>query len=413
MDASRLISRQPYLHSMFKSQNAGTWTAEQNETVKFILNSATFTENTAGSVYLVNDVVPTQTLAQNPIDVNATAGSGSTFGTNPAIIKINARNHGMHSTTNNVTIAGVASGTYNGLASTNINGTYTVIGNITLDSFTVTAQNSDVATSTGSIGASAVTVTKNIQYDIIQPVVGLVQPAGTTVTSTVRTTGGRTLEQSEEEFSLRTATKEVSLELNNDFYLTSPGAVYSAINETNEMSSSKSLVLKLTLRTAAGNQHISPVFDTSRMSAHLIQNRLNSPVSGTTPDFAVETLNQGGSVANKYVTKPIILANESTALDIRITANVASTAAVKMYYRLSNADDARKMGDLAWVGFNSDGTPDSAVEPSENRFQFKEHKYTASGLTTFTAFQLKITMSGTSSSYPPRVKDLRGIALAV
>ena len=84
-----------------------------------------------------------------------------------------------------------------------------------------------------------------------------------------------------------------------------------------------------------------------------------------------------------------------------------------MYYKLSNADDARKMGDLAWVPFNDDGTPDTAVEPTENRYQFKEHKYTASGLTTFTAFQLKITMTGTSSCYPPIVKDLRGIALAV
>ena len=74
---------------------------------------------------------------------------------------------------------------------------------------------------------------------------------------------------------------------------------------------------------------------------------------------------------------------------------------------------ARKMGDLAWVAFNSDGTPDSAVEPSENRHQFKEHKYSASSLTAFTAFQLKITMTGTSSCYPPVVKDLRGIALAV
>ena len=26
-------------------------------------------------------------------------------------------------------------------------------------------------------------------------------------------------------------------------------------------------------------------------------------------------------------------------------------ASVKMYYRLSNADDARKMGDLAWRAF--------------------------------------------------------------
>ena len=113
------------------------------------------------------------------------------------------------------------------------------------------------------------------------------------------------------------------------------------------------------------------------------------------------------------MTKAIILENESTALDIRITANVASTSTVKMYYRLSNADDARKMGDLAWVAFNSDGTPDSAVEPSENRYQFKEHKYSASSLTAFTAFQLKIVMTGTSSCYPPVVKDLRGIALAV
>ena len=84
-----------------------------------------------------------------------------------------------------------------------------------------------------------------------------------------------------------------------------------------------------------------------------------------------------------------------------------------MYYRLSNADDARNMSDLAWRPFNDDGTPDTAVEPSENRYQFKEHKFSASDLTTFTAFQLKIVMTGTSSCYPPIVKDLRGIALAV
>ena len=114
LDGSRLISKQPYLSSMFKSQNGGTWTPEQNETVKFTLNRASFTENTNGNLFLVNDEIPTLTLAQNPIEVDATAGSGSTFGSNPAIIKINARNHGLHSTANNVTIAGVPSGTVNG-----------------------------------------------------------------------------------------------------------------------------------------------------------------------------------------------------------------------------------------------------------------------------------------------------------
>ena len=413
IDSARLISTQPLLSSLFKSQNASTWSAEQNQTFKFKVNRASFTEATDANLYLVNDVIPALTLSTNPLQGNATAGSGSTFGDNPAIVKVNARNHGLHSTANNVTIASVASGTYNGLASTNLNGTYTAIGNITLDSFTITAQNSDVATSTGDIGGTDITILPNIQYDIIQPVVGLVQPAGSTITAAIRTSGGRTLEQSETEFSLTTASKEVAIEMNNDHYMTSPGAVYSSINETNEMSSSKSLSLKLTFSTPAGQGHVSPVIDTTRLSAHLIQNRLSNPISGTTPEFVAETANTGSSAEAKYQTKPIILANESTALDIRITANVASTSTVKMYYRLSNADDARKMGDLAWVAFNSDGTPDSAVEPSENRHQFKEHKYTASGLTTFTAFQLKIVMTGTSSCYPPVVKDLRGIALAV
>ena len=50
LDGSRLISKQPYLSSMFKSQNGGTWTPEQNETVKFTLNRASFTENTNGNL---------------------------------------------------------------------------------------------------------------------------------------------------------------------------------------------------------------------------------------------------------------------------------------------------------------------------------------------------------------------------
>ena len=145
----------------------------------------------------------------------------------------------------------------------------------------------------------------------------------------------------------------------------------------------------------------------------LIQNRINNPISGTTPEFVEETKNTGGSTEAKYQTKPVILANESTALDIRITANVASTAEVKMYYRLSNADDARNMSLIDWRPFNDDGSSDTPVPATENRYQFKEHKFSASDLTTFTAFQLKITMTGTSSCYPPIIKDLRGIALAV
>ena len=93
LDASRLISKNPYLSSMFKSQNGGTWTAEQNEDVKFKIKRASFTENTEGNIYLVNDEIPAFELDQNPFEVDATAGSGTTFGSTPALVKVKARNH--------------------------------------------------------------------------------------------------------------------------------------------------------------------------------------------------------------------------------------------------------------------------------------------------------------------------------
>ena len=319
----------------------------------------------------------------------------------------------MHSTSANVTIAGVPSGTLNGIASTNINGTYTTIGNIKLDSYTITAQNSDTASASGDIGGTAVTATRNILFDVIQPVVGFVQPPDTTLVANLRTTGGRTLEGSETEYSLQTAAKQQSVIINKDKYMTAPGYVASAINETNEMSSSKSLVMTLALTTPTGARNLSPVIDTKRLSAHLIQNRLNNPISGTTPDFVAETTNTGGSSAAKYMTRPVILENTSTSLDIRISANIRSSSAVKMYYRATSAEDVRKLGDVAWRGFNDDGTPDSAVTPTEDNFTFRENKFSVSDLPGFTAFQLKVVMTGTNSSYPPLLKDMRGIALAV
>ena len=195
--------------------------------------------------------------------------------------------------------------------------------------------------------------------------------------------------------------------------MTAPGMVASSINETNEMSGSKSFSMSIAMSTPADNNNISPVIDTARLSLFLIQNRLNNPISGTTPDFTAETTNSGGSTSAKYMTRPVILTNDATALDIRVSANVRSTSEIKMYYRNTSSEDARKLGDVAWIAFNSDGTSDSAVPPAIDNVTFKEHKFSASSLPEFTAFQLKVVLTGTNSSYPPLLKDMRGIALAV
>ena len=219
------------------------------------------------------------------------------------------------------------------------------------------------------------TVTRNIMFDVIKPIAGIIQPPGTEISTVMRTTSGKTLEGGETEFSLTTTSDQKAVELNEDYYMTSPQIVASAINETNEMSSSKSLALAITIKTQTGDDNLSPVIDMSRLSCHLIRNHLFNPTSGTTVDFVADTAKSGGSSAAKYITQPVILANESSALDVRLSAYIPGTSEVEVYYRLSNADDARNMHELIWTPFNTDGSPDTAITPLDDNVSFREYQY--------------------------------------
>ena len=400
LGSNRTISAQPYAGVMFKSQNGSTWSAEQNEDVKFIMNRAEF-NIVGGTVTLVNDTLPTRTLKDNPIRTTNASGTFRVF--HP--------NHGMHGTSNNVTIAGVPSGTYNGIAHSVINGTHTTISNITLDSYDISLLDSTVATATGDVGGSAVTATQNRAYDVANLNIQTMAVPGTSLSAKMRPTTGKSLHGSESEFSLTAAASAGSVVTNDNIYCTSPKIVASEINETNEMSGSKSLFVTLTL--ASTNSKVSPVIDTQRMSMIAIQNRLTNPLSGNTPSFVADTAATGSSSSAQYITRAISLENPSQALDIRLTANVRSTSEIEMFYRTTSADESRKIEDLTWTPFNTDGSPDTAVSPAEDDDTFKEHKFSASSINSFTGFQLKIVLKGTVSSYPPVIKDMRGIALAV
>ena len=126
-----------------------------------------------------------------------------------------------------------------------------------------------------------------------------------------------------------------------------------------------------------------------------------------------DTTNEGTTSAASYLTRPVVLDNTSTALDIRLTANVRTSSNILVYFRTSAADEATDINDISWTPFNSDGSEDTTIIPAEDDFTFREYKYSASNLNGFEAFQIKIVMTGTISSYPPKIRDMRGIALAV
>ena len=136
-----------------------------------------------------------------------------------------------------------------------------------------------------------------------------------------------------------------------------------------------------------------------------------------TVDYEDDTATEGGSSSGSYITKSVNLANPSTALDVRVAASVRSTSSIKAYYRLSGGEETRRIEDIPYTPFNTDGSSDVTVDPSNGDtvldLDFKDYKFSATNLSSFTSFQIKIVFNGTVSALPARLKDLRAIALAV
>ena len=466
--SNRTISSQPNIGVLFKSANNRTWTPEQMEDMKFTLKKAVFDTTSTGTLTLTNSNLPVKTLDSNPI--RTFNGSG--------LIRVFHKNHGMHSTNDNVTIAGIASGTYNGIAHSAINGTYTSISNITLDSYDITT--GGTANATGDVGGSSVTATQNRLFDVLQLQIGNVIHPRTSITSTLRTTTGKSVHGTESPFSLEGTSSAKNVVLGDNLYFTVPKMVSSSINETNEMAGSKSMFINLTI--SSSNANLSPVIDLKRVNAFAISNRLNQPavsstdtftgdgsttaftlsstpasvhllsvkksgkklspvddftVSGTTltltsapasgskivaklsnmVNYEDDTATEGGSSEGSYLTKPVTLENPSTAIDVRVAASVRSSSSIKMFFRLSGGEETRRIQDIEFTPFNTDGSSDTTVTPSQGDevidIDFKDYKFSVKDLPEFTSFQIKVVFNGTNSSYPARLKDFRAIALAI
>ena len=242
-------------------------------------------------------------------------------------------------------------------------------------------------------------------------------PEDTTVTHKLTTTSKQSIHGSETSYTAQTETEVVP---NDNFYITEQQQVASPINETTHFAGNKTLTYKFEMSTR--HENISPAIDTARANMILISNRLDNPSSSNTTGFVAETSSTGGSASAKYITKEILLDNPATALDVRISANNYPTSSIKMLFKIRHIDDSRPFDEIPYVFFNTTGVADDTIVYSESRSQtpyspdyntsYNEQKFTVEGLGEFTSFAIKMVMTGSNPSYPPRVTDLRAIALA-
>jgi len=486
------ISGQPYAGSLFLSQNASTWTAEQTDDLKFNFKIAKFDTTKTSVLEFENAALPVYSLQDNPIETV----SGQNY------VKVYNYSHGMYDTSSNVTIAGVtgdktgsvitisnptvssgtlASGsagsylaeadtsgtgqdctidvtitgtagnevissvvisnpgqgyassdtitlsdvtgnsetisididtvgdTIGGIPVSAINATYTSVGDVKIDSFTVTPDLSGtdlksayVALASTVSGGNSVTSTRNYYYDAIHTLIPNLLFKGTRIHASILGTFMKSPEGVSGGTSYNKQTSSDFITLNDNVFLSTPRIVASAINETNEMSSEKSFDCKLQLQSF--NSNVSPVIDVSTVGAIAIMNRLNNStdVSSTEPD--------GDSHSMVYCTRKVNLKTPATAIRVLADLFRPSTTDVKFMYKVLKADDQRPWDDIEWTYFNTDGSPDVTI--IEDAGNFKEYEYTVENIAEFSSFAIKIVGSGTNTSVVPLVSSLRCLALA-
>ena len=494
---NRLISTQPHLGSLFKSQNNTTWSAVQSEDLKFTMRKCNFTQG-SGTVTLQNDFLGDAVTAED----GSTTVYGQRLESNPivltnssAVIRVNHKDHGMYSTSNNVTITGVSSGvstTLNGAITaagtsvtltsatgfpssgtvhikinneimsgtisgstissitsgqdsttavlhanlatvelymiqaiplTEINKTHTAIANIGIDSYTVAGSTSASITgnsTTVQVGGISAYATENYRFETLKTLIGTMELTGTTITASIKTTNATSPAGSETSFGQ--STTNTSIPLNENFDMITSSMVASTINETNEMSGSKSLEMPIVFTSQ--NSNISPVIDLDRRSFIAIGNRMNNVDSDAdifpTTDYVASTEPEGDQNSAIYLTKAVTLEQSATAIRLVFSAHKQSTSDIIVMFKTLKTSGSEDFDELGYQYFNTDGSPDSTVPNSLVKTDFQEYVYTAgvkddgvgTSLDDFIQFQIKIIMQGTDAAKPVRIKDLRAIALA-
>ena len=404
------IKKQPSLGSLFLSQNAITWTPDQTRDMMFKIHRAKFTTNT-GTAILENTDAPHTVLGATPFLTD----SGSTT------VTINARGHGL-GLNDKFTLFGVDStGDFGGITGTTLQGEHTVT-KVDGTGFQFVADSAATASVlVGNADGSAITLTDNIQMDVMLPAFETFIPsAEASMTFSGTFAKGRSFASPTNTFAISSA---INMNPNEVVEFEDPKVIAhrdledSDTNLLNQGTPRRSAKITATLSTTS--DFVSPVINMAATSIigenNLIDNQdssasasdpLNNPIT-----FVAETDATSGSTLSKHITVPINLEEPAVGLKVIIGANRPNLANFDLYFRTIPAGADTNLDDIAFTL----APAETIVQTDEDPNVFRDYEYTIGGLggtlTPFTTFQLKIVMRSSNSSKIPTFRDVRAIAL--
>ena len=280
---------------------------------------------------------------------------------------------------------------------------------------------------TKSAGGSSARASYNIQYESFIPNIKTLSTNGTNINANVRTVSGTSISGNESSFEDQ-GFEDIQLKSVN--YFDSPRLICSAINESQNLSAlpkNKSVEINLELTTTS--PYISPVIDLDRAGIIFTSNRVNSVISDYATDSRVSTLKDDPS-AFTYATNLIELEAPASSIKVILTASINTDSDIRALYAVQNEPSTdliyypfpgyKNLNNLGQVIDDSlsDGTSDTEIiktdqfKSSSRDLPYSEYEYTIDNVASFKYFSVKLIGSSTNQAFPPRIKNLRILALA-
>lgn len=372
------VDKQPYMGTLYKSQNSMEFVPFLNEDLMFRLNRCKFTTNTSANFSIYNEVqdsvynVDKFRLIETSIIPSET---------------ITSLTHSIIGTTS----TGSKETSYRAISPSQ---TYSYAND---DLYAVGYRRKQL----GNQGDFEVNIQMSTTNDAVSPVV------------------------SEESLYLNVWENFLdNAEINSeDFTIIAPGRGYSNAN-TITITSATGTGATANLHVDA-NGNVLSVYVSSTGSGYLDDFDISYYTHPTTPATIVlnsEYDSSGGPCLARYITKQITLADGYDAGDLRVFlgANKPGQSEVSVFYKVLADTDGTKFNDRSYVKMECvNPTTAASLDDSFREYEYRPSlssnhvKYTGTNGTTydtFKSFSIKIVLTSSDPAIVPSVKDLRIIA---
>ena len=273
---STVITTQPSLGSVYRSQNIDDWIEDIFEDLKFKLYRAEFSIARPAELLLTNGNLGYELLNTDPFETNAASSTNATsklFKNNNSIVKVTHRDNGFEDSGKSYVFFRSAKEVA-GVTSNIINNTLFKIINSGIDTYNITSSSKATGNSFG--GGDSVYATFNRKFEILYPQIRYLTVTGTKIDSSVKTTNIIPTDSKTTNYVSYSQTADYERTfLNESHYFTNQKIFASRINESlNNLT--RSLTYKIVLTSE--KSYLSPVIDLSSASVKSSTNRIESAV---------------------------------------------------------------------------------------------------------------------------------------